>query len=432
MKGFEASETLDLRWYADTSTSTIIKSAVTSSVGSASIAFSVPEAVKGAHKVEAVGASSEAASSAEFTVVPGLTLSPTMGRVGTTVTVTPRGYAAGEVVAIKWYDTATASTQVATTTTSTLGSGSASFTIPEAAKGAHPVEGVGSGGSVASAPFTVGPSLAISPTTATVGSSVGVTLRGYAAGETIALRWYDTTTATSDITTVIADARGSASPTFAVPESVRGMHRFEAVGSTGGSLSAYLTVKPSISLDPTSGPVGASVDVVLKGFGAGEAITVKWYAAATTTITVGSATASSLGSATTSFDAPESRGGTYKVEAAVGWITASTTFSITSVAAPQTCELSPVSGPVGTMTKATCAGFVPGETVRIYWDSAGTIQRASFVVSGNGRGSASFRIPDATGGSHDVVALASPSGEQAIARFTVDASLRACANRRDW
>ncbi len=90
---------------------------------------------------------------------------------------------------------------------------------------------------------------------------------------------------------------------------------------------------------------------------------------------------------------------------------------------PASCTLSPTSGPVGTAVKVTCSNFQAGEWVRIYWDSTATTQRTLFLASSTGTGSATFVVPDATAGAHQVIAQGATSAQQASQNYTVDSSL---------
>lgn len=403
LKGYGAGETVNLTWDGAP-----LKSVTTSTTGTASTWFTAPEAVTGNHTVTGTGVTSGETASRTFAIVPSLTLAPTSGRVGTTVSVALKGFAAGESVAVTW-DGGT--TPLGTRTASTLGSATVTFVVPDAAQGAHTVAGAGSSGNSVSAPFTVVPAMTLSPTSGAVGTTVTVTMTGYAATDTVTLAWYDTTKASTTVSTVATSATGGATATFSVPEATSGRHKVQASGTGKTVASTFFTVNPSVALTPGSGISGDTVGASLKGYAAGETLSIKWYSTATSAITLATVTASSSGDATTTFVAPPSAAGTYKVEGAgaKSFSRASTTYAITTNATSD-CILNPASGSGGTKVTLTCSGFQPGETVRLHWDSTSTFQKASFVASASGAGVGSFLVPDSTVGGHSVIAKGATSG----------------------
>src|SRR6185437_12063976 len=95
--------------------------------------------------------------------------------------------------------------------------------------------GIGGTGNQGSATFTVTPSFSTSTTSGVVGANLIATLRGYTAGEAVTIKWYDTTTAATTLTSVTISAAGEGSATFAIPDAASGFHRLEAVGSASGT-----------------------------------------------------------------------------------------------------------------------------------------------------------------------------------------------------
>jgi hypothetical protein len=116
----------------------------------------MPALVRGTHKVISKGVTSGKQTTDSLSVVPSLAMSPASGPTGTTVRLTIRGFAKGEVITVKWYNTATStrtllSGQVATS----LGSKTVTFAVPTGTVGSHKVEAVGSKGTKASANFSL-------------------------------------------------------------------------------------------------------------------------------------------------------------------------------------------------------------------------------------------------------------------------------------
>jgi len=117
-----------------------------------------------------------------------ITLNPTTGHVGQTVTVSGAHYGPSEVVKIFWGSTV--STAVASVTSSPAGAFVVTFAVPQAILGGHSVIAVGQTSSKsATAPFTVAPKLAITPASGHHGSSATVAGTGYGATESVQVKF---------------------------------------------------------------------------------------------------------------------------------------------------------------------------------------------------------------------------------------------------
>jgi hypothetical protein len=231
-------------------------------------------------------------------------LSPSSGKVGSSVTVDFSGFSRNRTITIAW-DGKT----VATARTSIAGDGSATFTAPIARRGNHKVSAT-IGATSASATFRIVPSLSVSRVTNTVGNTITATLRGYAKGESIAIDW-DTTTRT--LLTVIASTTGSASAQVAVPPTTGGKHKLVGLGDDGSRSQVTMIVKPSIALSPRSGTAGTNVRVVLRGYGKSERIEMQWRVDGGT-LSLEFATASLTGSVNVTVTVPDdAEPGTYAI-----------------------------------------------------------------------------------------------------------------------
>lgn len=422
LQGFGADEPVEVRWFEDEETYTVIKVVTTTSTGRASVYTSAPERPGGVYTIMAVGTNSGASDSGEVTLEPSLKISPFVGNVGANVTATMYGFQIGEPITVFWSGEA-----VATTTANSSGTGIVQFVVPEGPGGSLLVEAIGASGSVASDDYSVNPGMELSSTRDVVGSAIELALTGFAAGEAVEVNWYDTMTNFSTLMTINASAAGSASTTITIPEGTYGFHRVEAVGlESGTDARKNFNVTSNITLSETSGAHGASVTATMTGYNSLESINVKWYEGLYSGDVIGTATSSELGTATFTFQIPdETSFGEHKVESATisNQRRASTTFTVEGEDGPveATCLVTPDSGTVGSRIDVECYGFEPGEYVRIYWDSTSTWQRTVFKAS-NGSGSGSFTIPDATSGEHTVIGVGSTSGLQATTTMTVVAS----------
>lgn len=150
--GFTPFETVNLVAYA--STPAAIGSATADASGVARFVGRLPQTPFGACGLQAVGQSSGTVASGIISVRARISVSPNTGGVGSTVTVTGFGFAAGEEVGMEWLNPQ-ASLGIARANKN--GTFSAQFTIPSgAAAGTGEVVAVGQRtGAVASAQITV-------------------------------------------------------------------------------------------------------------------------------------------------------------------------------------------------------------------------------------------------------------------------------------
>ena len=136
------------------------------------------------------------------------------------------------------------------------------------------------------------------------------------------------------------------------------IHNCEWNFSTSGSSS-----NPTISINPTSGPVGTSVTVTGNGFDPISTVAITFGGS-----TVATVTPNSTGGFTATFNVPLSSSiGDQTVKATQGSNSASKTFTVTALVNP-IIFLDPTSGPVGTSVDITGAGFDPDSTVTITFD----------------------------------------------------------------
>ena len=108
---------------------------------------------------------------------PTITISPTTGRVDTNLKVIVAGFPANVTVYIKFDDTV-----MTKLTSSSTGGGTTYFKVPAGPKGPHIVKAV-AGSISAKTTFTMIPRIRLSPVSGWIGSSLGISLRGYTPGE---------------------------------------------------------------------------------------------------------------------------------------------------------------------------------------------------------------------------------------------------------
>ena len=120
------------------------------------------------------------------------------------------------------------------------------------------------------------PIIFLDPQSGPVGTSVNITGAGFGSSSTITIEFDGTPVATIP-NTVTNTPAGFFTATFNVPPSSNGDHTVKATQG-GNSDSETFTVTssttPVINLDPTSGPVGSSVDIIGTGFSPISAVTI--------------------------------------------------------------------------------------------------------------------------------------------------------------
>jgi len=205
--------------------------------------------------------------SAEFTVVEGL--DTTEGNVGDEVvvggwdTINPGG-----LVRIYW-DTQAPENKLGEVYSKAgyNGSYTATITVPETVTGTYSIIAADKDkGTIATYTFELKPEITLSPDTALEGDTITVDGTGFGAEKavTLYLDGEELTTSPSDVET---DENGSFTCTFKVPDgTTTGDHTVKAEDEDGNSAEDTLTIGPSITISPTSGPSGTIVTITGRGF----------------------------------------------------------------------------------------------------------------------------------------------------------------------
>lgn len=181
-----------------------------------------------------------------------LSISPTSGTVGSTITVTGDGFTGGESVTLHAGSPSTA----AFTTVTANGSGaiSATVTVPDAPYGTNAIIAIGRASGVDKrANFRITPSIQRSPTEGQVGSPVQFTVHGFGANEDVRITWDNASGGL--ITTIRTNARGTGSATIAVPNRPAGWNTYYARGVTSqaGAYGAF-----NVLASEVTNPAGTS------------------------------------------------------------------------------------------------------------------------------------------------------------------------------
>jgi hypothetical protein len=218
---------------------------------------------------------------------------------------------------------------------------------------------------------------------------IEVTISGLTAGQSYLIKWDG-----ADHKTGTVLSGGNAY--FTVSESSAGSHTVDVESPTGTPVQVFsFVVVPTITIDPSVGNVGTSVEVEGTGFASAEGSIKVTYG--DTNVKTG-ITADDNGSWSTTFAVPSSIKGSHIVDASGSTTEADAVTDKTFTVSPKiTIDLT--SGGVGTPVTVTGSAFDSGESsIKVTYDSDEV--RTGIVADVKGYWSTSFQIPSSTKGSH--------------------------------
>jgi len=386
--------------------------------GMASIAFIVPEASRGKHKVTLKVAGEF--FSTDFTVIPAIGLSISSGTVGSNLTIAGKGFNANESNIEVLFDGEPIQSNI---TAGSKGSWQITVKVPTSSRGQHIIDASGTtpAAEVEDKQFTIMPDIEINPTSGWVNTVVGIYGTGFAGGETNIKVTYDGGTVKTDIA---ADAKGSWQSSFSIPSSSQGSHSIRAYGAVtneGDLESASFAVSPGIKLEPVSGYLGGAIYVgdglyvSGVGFDANETGIRVTYDGA---LVLSGVVADAKGSWSDRLDIPPSDKGEHVVDAS-GEITRASDIVDAIVIVSPKVELNPASGAVGNDITVNGTGFAPNQVITVSYDgtkvtsNTGTDAKGSFITS--------FKIPKSKAGDHTVT-VTDPTAAVFSINLTVEAT----------
>jgi hypothetical protein len=262
---FGSSEAVDIRWGGPSTTP--LQTVLSTAGGRVEATVIIPEGGIGNHYIIATGQTSANQAAAIFNTAPSMTRQHWNRVVGSTTSVTLRGWSPGELVTVTFNVSPGSNPVVGSTFVDSLGSGSTTITIPVSTIGRHDITAIGSDSNrTAKAAINVNPSIQIIPATANTGESVGISLRGYAARENVSISVNGETI--GQVQTSWSGSTTSSTSTVTVPASIAvGVHTLTATGlSSGGTSTTSLEVTGvSLAEEPVEGvgtpePVDLPVD----------------------------------------------------------------------------------------------------------------------------------------------------------------------------
>ncbi len=402
--GFAASETVQLSFNGSVAGSCVTRS----STGECFVTVVVPSVSAGNYDVSATDATGLNAS-ATFTVIQSVSLSPSAGPAGTTLSATAAGFEAGETVDVS-YDSSSVGSCIADQT----GSCPVSFTVPSEPEGPYSVAATGTtSGLEAQATFIdAGPaSLALSPTTGIDGLTFTASASGFEPDEEVDVSYTPVIGYTlSSFESCTTDGTGACSVNFpGIPDQPAGSLTVTAVGATSGlEATAIFAETPALETSPDDGLPGSKLYLGAYGFAASTTVAISFDG-----LTVGSCSADANGDCTATVVVPAVPAGDYDVVATdPDGNSATRIFTVPVVPA---LSLDTPSGPAGTTLTATAYGFDAGETVNMSYDSSIV---GSCVADSSGTCSVVFGVPSENAGLYAITATGGTSRFQATASFS--------------
>ena len=299
------------------------------STGTFSGSFTIPELPAGTHTVEASDGTMVGVASATFTVVPKAEIDKTSGKAGDTVTVTGTGFKAGTAVVINFGGDTNVTPDGAKT--DAKGSFSASFTVPAVAEGTHNVK-ISVGSDSVTKTFTTSISMTLSPESGKSGTEVVVTVEGLEPSEVASIYFGATKLSSATIS-----GQGKLNFIFNVPVAAEGTHSVK-IEVNGITISRDFTISADATFTPTSGKVGDDISITGSGFGSAKSLTLTWD---DDNIGGSSLITTAEGTFNIAFKVPAVKGGSYVISISDGTITKTQTFTVEASAPPVPQPISP-------------------------------------------------------------------------------------------
>ena len=391
--GFTTPATYTVTFSSALVTNTIIGITSIPSNGIINVGFSVPVLPRDVYdvKVTTTASPADTISIPHFTITPQVffaTQNPSV-KAGDLLTISGKGFYASDTITI-YLDGVTITT-ASPVYTNYLGQFSgAQITIPQLSGGTHTIKASDSDGFSSGAIFAVSSNITMTASTGAVGSSIEVSGTGFAASS--ALTFF------LDSTAINVSASTNANGNFSnvdltIPAISGGTHTLKVQDASSNSATKSFSVTAIMSIGPATGPVDTTVAITGKGFLASSPISVTYDGATVTTLV--SLASGADGSVNASFKIPASGSGVHVVAVSDGTNAINANFTVSS-----TSGINVTTGPVGTSVTASGSGFKNKGNITIKYNNA---QVATATADTHGSFTTTFKIPEASIGSHSVV-----------------------------
>ena len=384
--GFAASMPITI--YFDGVAQTPSSTVYTDSLGQfVNATINVPASYGGNHSVTAADYAG-ASPALTYNISSTINLSANTGAVGSSFTVSGTGFAASSVLSF-FFDSTAISVNTSTDTTGSFSN--VAVTIPVISGGTHTFKVQDASSNSVTKSFSVTATMTIGPTTGPIDTVVAITGKGFLASIPISVT-YDGATVTS-LLSLASSADGSINTSFKIPASASGIHVI-AVSDGTTTINANFTTTSTSAINVASGPVGTSVTTNGSGFKNKGTITITYN-----NTQVGTVTADTRGSFTTTFAIPPASTGAHSLVISDQTNTQTYSFSVTPTFNP----LSPTSGFIGTNITVGGNGFGASKTITVTYDSNPVTLTTAGTTDANGTFTVSFKAPVSKNGDHSVV-----------------------------
>src|SRR3989441_6074240 len=434
--------------YDGTTVATTPGSITTDLSGGFSATFTVPASTAGSHTVNAKDAASNSAS-AQFTVTtPSVSLNPTSGPTGTSVTVTGSNFVANSGITVKLDGTNLATTPATITTTSTGGFTASITILSTSAAGLHNVSATDASANSASAQFNVPATIPSAPTnlsaTAVSPSQINLSWTAPTNNGGSAITGYKIERSTDGGTTwgtIVASTANSWYSDYFLSASTTYTYRvstINAIGTSSPSSTASATTSPATVPDQPrylNATIASPSQINLSWWkpvnSGGSAITGYKIERSTDGGTTWNTIVANTGIAQyinyySNTGLLSSTTYTYRISTinAIGTSLPSSTASATTSPATTlpSISLNPTTGPAGSTIAVSGNSFLSNSAVTVSYDSAAvTTNPGAITTDSSGSFVTTFTEPAPSTGSHTVIAKDAASG-LASAQFTVTAT----------
>jgi hypothetical protein len=330
-----------------------------------------------------------------------ISLNPISGSCGEEITVTVTVATPG-TYHVCW-DSLTAADEE-TFTATMAGGHTLTFDVPEATKGIHKVYLADNAyAQKAYADFEIFPSAKINPDEGPVGTAVTLSGCGFTASQDITVTLFQDEVQKGEEKTDTTGAEGTWGPiSYTIPDTPAGDYDFVVEVEEARWVSKHFTVTPEITVTPSSGTVGQTIEVSGTGFAGGEEDVEVTFdgevVEPNTPIVVGQD-----GSWEATIVIPPLHRGTHTIDALGEWTRARDVPDVKFVVGAGILVGPPGSYYVGDTITVKGGGFATGETgIRVYFEGAPVTP--TFTAKGDGTWETSFVLSASSYGSHTVLA----------------------------
>ncbi len=333
--GFSSSSTISIYFDND-----VVGTTTSNADGTlASTPFTIPAGAKGSHIVRARD-STDFSPGVTFNVNQKMEVSPASGAVADKITVSGTGFAANSNISFYWDDVFLSAGSAASNATG--GFTFTDFTIPATSRGSHTIKAMDESANSATASFSIGQKMSISPVSGLPGTPVTITASGFEANKPVTVK-YNAVPVTTTPATVTADANGSFTCSFNVPGGLPGTYTVEASDGTYGSTASFTTTSEAkISQETNStkpGNVGMQLTISGSGFKPNAVVNIYYTS---NPVELATPTTDGNGAFSVTVTIPPSPGGEHVITATDGTTIKNFTFYMEKNAPPAPEPLLPI------------------------------------------------------------------------------------------